>query len=90
MAKPAQAGGSTVSTSHRPQIRKQHGQRSMADTVDKARGLALVSLRMACDALQQENHKLALRLLLDAVADLRAAGVAEKGWEYFEATASAE
>ena len=69
---------------HQSQIPKQHGQQSMADTVDKARGLAFVSLRMACDALQQASDELALRLLLDAVADLRAAGVAEKGWEYFE------
>jgi hypothetical protein len=57
----------------------------MADVTHKARGLALVSLRLACDALQQANDKLALRLLLDAVADLRAAGVAEKEWECFEA-----
>jgi hypothetical protein len=56
----------------------------MADATRKTRGLAIVSLRMACDALQQANDELALRLLLDAVADLRAAGVAEKEWEYFE------
>jgi hypothetical protein len=56
----------------------------MADATHKARGLALVSLRLACDALQQATDELALRLLLDAVADLRAAGVAEKEWEYFE------
>ena len=56
----------------------------MADATHKARGLALVSLRMACDALQQANDELALRLLLDAVADLRAAGVAEEEWECFE------
>jgi hypothetical protein len=62
----------------------------MADATHKARGLALVSLRMACDALQQVNDELALRLLLDAVADLRAAGVAEKEWEYFEAKAPAK
>jgi hypothetical protein len=62
----------------------------MADTAHKARRLALVSLRMACDALHQVNDELALRLLLDAVADLRAAGVAEKEWQCFEATTSAE
>jgi hypothetical protein len=62
----------------------------MADATHKARRLALVSLRMACDALQQANDELALRLLLDAVADLRAAGVAEKEWEYFEAKAPAK
>lgn len=55
----------------------------MADATHKARGLALVSLRLACDALQQANDELALRLILDAVADLRAA-VAEKEWEHFE------
>ena len=69
---------------HQSQTPKQHGQQSMADATHKARGLALVSLRLACDALQQANDELALRLLLDAVEDLRAAGVAEKGWEYFE------
>ncbi len=57
----------------------------MADATHKARRLALVNLRMTCDALQQANDELALRLLLDAVADLRAAGVAEKEWECFEA-----
>ena len=69
---------------HQSQIPKQHGQQSMADATHKARRLALVNLRMACDDLQQATDELALRLLLDAVADLRAAGVAEKGWEYFE------
>jgi hypothetical protein len=57
----------------------------MADTTHKARGLALVNLRLACDALQQASDELALRLLLDAAADLRAAGVAEKDWECLEA-----
>jgi len=60
----------------------------MADATDKARGLALVSLRLACDALQQANDELALRLLLDAVTDLRFAGVAERGWECFETSKS--
>jgi hypothetical protein len=79
-----------VCTLHQPQTRKQHGQQSMADATHKARGLALVSLRLACDALQQANDELALRLLSDAVVDLRAAGVAEKEWEYFETKAPTE
>ena len=73
-----------VCTWHQLQTQRQHGRRLMADATHKTRGLAIVSLRMACDAFQQANDELALRLLLDAVKDLRAAGVAEKGWECFE------
>ena len=59
----------------------------MADTKHAARGVAMVTLRLACEALEQANDQLALRLLLEAVADLKTAGVAEKGWDDVEKTA---
>jgi len=56
----------------------------MADATHKARGVAMVILRLACEALEQANDQLALRLLLEAVVDLKTAGVAEKGWDDVE------
>ena len=52
-----------------------------------ARRVALITLRMACDAISQNDDELALRLLLQEVTDLKSAGVAERAWEHFEATA---